>query len=85
MTKLSRADLAVAAATGGTGATTLAATMIAARPAGIEVFATAGIGGVHRGAEHSFDVSADLQELAQTAVSAVAAGEIGTIRRAGAL
>lgn len=72
--KLSRADLAVAIATGGTGATTVAATMIAAHLAGIEVFATGGIGGVHRGAEHSFDVSADLQELAQTPVTVVAAG-----------
>lgn len=72
--KLSRADLAVCLAAGGTGATTVAATMIAARLAGIEVFATGGIGGVHRGAEHSFDISADLQELAQTPVSVVAAG-----------
>ncbi|MDG4648833.1 pseudouridine-5'-phosphate glycosidase [Roseibacterium sp. SDUM158017] len=72
--KLSRADLAVCLATGGTGATTVAATMIAARLAGIEVFATGGIGGVHRGAEESFDISADLQELAQTPVSVVAAG-----------
>ncbi|WP_226782278.1 pseudouridine-5'-phosphate glycosidase [Oceaniglobus trochenteri] len=72
--KLSRADLAACVATGGTGATTVAATMIAARLAGIEVFATGGVGGVHRGAERSFDVSADLQELAQTAVTVVAAG-----------
>lgn len=72
--KLSRADLAVCLATGGTGATTVAATMIAARLAGIEVFATGGIGGVHKGAEHSFDISADLQELAQTPVTVVAAG-----------
>jgi pseudouridine-5'-phosphate glycosidase len=72
--KLSRADLAVALATGATGSTTVAATMISARAAGIEVFATGGIGGVHRGAETSFDVSADLQELAQTAVTVVAAG-----------
>ncbi len=72
--KLSRADLAVCLAVGGTGATTVAATMIAARAAGIEVFATGGIGGVHRGAERSFDVSADLQELAQTSVTVVAAG-----------
>lgn len=72
--KLSRADLAVCLATGGTGATTVAATMIAARLAGIEVFATGGIGGVHRGAEQSFDISADLQELAQCPVSVVAAG-----------
>lgn len=72
--KLSRADLAACLARGGTGATTVAATMIAARAAGIEVFATGGIGGVHRGAELSFDISADLQELAQTAVTVVAAG-----------
>ncbi|MGZ9812477.1 pseudouridine-5'-phosphate glycosidase [Pseudoroseicyclus sp. H15] len=72
--KLSRADLAVHLARGGTGATTVAATMIAARLAGIEVFATGGIGGVHRGAERSFDISADLQELAKTAVTVVAAG-----------
>lgn len=72
--KLSRADLAVALATGQNGATTVAATMIAARLAGIAVFATGGIGGVHRGAEQSFDVSADLQELAQSAVTVVAAG-----------
>jgi pseudouridine-5'-phosphate glycosidase len=72
--KLSRADLAVCLSRGATGATTVAATMIAARLAGIHVFATGGIGGVHRGAEDSFDISADLQELAQTAVSVVAAG-----------
>ncbi|MHA3914527.1 pseudouridine-5'-phosphate glycosidase [Halovulum sp. GXIMD14793] len=72
--KLSRADLAVAMARGITGSTTVAATMIAAHLAGIEVFATGGIGGVHRGAEQSFDISADLQELAQTRVSVVCAG-----------
>jgi pseudouridine-5'-phosphate glycosidase len=72
--KLSRADMAVAMARGQTGATTVAATMIAARAAGIGVFATGGIGGVHRGAELSFDISADLQELAQTPVTVVAAG-----------
>lgn len=72
--KLSRADLAACMATGGTGATTVAATMIAAHLAGIEVFATGGIGGVHRGAENSFDISADLLELAQTPVTVVAAG-----------
>ncbi|MBJ3762958.1 pseudouridine-5'-phosphate glycosidase [Maribius pontilimi] len=72
--KLSRADLAAVMATGGTGATTVAATMIGARLAGIEVFATGGIGGVHRGAELSFDISADLHELSQTAVTVVAAG-----------
>lgn len=72
--KLSRADMAACIATGGTGATTVAATMIAAHLAGIHVFATGGIGGVHRGAEDSFDISADLQELAQTPVTVVAAG-----------
>lgn len=72
--KLSRADIAACIATGGTGATTVAATMIAAHLAGIHVFATGGIGGVHRGAEDSFDISADLQELAQTPVTVVAAG-----------
>ncbi|MEH6645683.1 pseudouridine-5'-phosphate glycosidase [Sulfitobacter sp.] len=72
--KLSRADMAACMATGGTGATTVAATMIAARLAGIAVFATGGIGGVHKGAEDSFDISADLMELAQTAVTVVAAG-----------
>lgn len=72
--KLSRADLAVAVATKRTGSTTVAATMICARRAGIEVFATGGIGGVHRGAERSFDVSADLRELAETPVTVVAAG-----------
>ena len=72
--KLSRADLAACLAAGRTGATTVAATMICAHLAGIEVFATGGIGGVHRGAEDSFDISADLHELAQTPVTVVAAG-----------
>ncbi|MCH2165074.1 MAG: pseudouridine-5'-phosphate glycosidase [Marinovum sp.] len=72
--KLSRADLAVCLAQGETGATTVAATMIAAHLAGIDVFATGGIGGVHRGAEESFDISADLRELALTPVTVVAAG-----------
>ena len=72
--KLSRADFAYAIAAGKTGSTTVAATMIAARMAGIDVFATGGIGGVHRGAETSFDVSADLSELAQTDVIVVCAG-----------
>ncbi|MDP5305677.1 pseudouridine-5'-phosphate glycosidase [Paracoccus spongiarum] len=72
--KLSRADLAACLVSGRTGATTVAATMICAHLAGIRVFATGGIGGVHRGAEHSFDISADLQELAQTPVTVVAAG-----------
>lgn len=72
--KLSRADLAACIARGGHGATTVAATMIAAHLAGIEVFATGGIGGVHRGAELSFDISADLRELSLTPVTVVAAG-----------
>ncbi|MBY6134446.1 pseudouridine-5'-phosphate glycosidase [Nocardioides marinus] len=72
--KISRADMPACIATGGTGATTVAATMIAARLAGISVFATGGIGGVHKGAETSFDISADLLELAQTPVTVVAAG-----------
>ena len=72
--KLSRADMAVCIAKGGTGATTVAATMIAANLAGISVFATGGIGGVHKGADQSFDISADLQELAQTPVTVVCAG-----------
>ncbi len=72
--KLSRRDLPFALATGRVGATTVAATMICARLAGIEVFVTGGIGGVHRGAETSFDISADLQELARTPVAVVCAG-----------
>jgi pseudouridine-5'-phosphate glycosidase len=72
--KLSRADLAACVASGATGATTVAATMICAHLAGIKVFATGGIGGVHRGAETSFDISADLHELAHTPVTVVAAG-----------
>ncbi len=72
--KLSRADLAVCLATGGTGATTVAATMICAHLADIHVFATGGIGGVHKGAEETFDISADLQELSATPVTVVGAG-----------
>ena len=72
--KLSRADLAAGLALGRTGATTVAATMICAHLAGISVFATGGIGGVHRGAEASFDISADLAELGHTPVTVVAAG-----------
>lgn len=72
--KLSRADLAHCLSLGGNGATTVAATMICAHLAGIEVFATGGIGGVHRGASETFDISADLQELAQTPVTVVSAG-----------
>jgi len=72
--KLSRADLPFAVSTGKPGATTVAATMICAHLAGIRVFATGGIGGVHRGAESSFDISADLGELARTPVAVVSAG-----------
>ena len=72
--KLSRNDLAYALATKKIGATTVAATMIAAHLAGIKMFATGGIGGVHRGAETSFDISADLEELARTPVAVVCAG-----------
>ncbi|KXG86765.1 pseudouridine-5'-phosphate glycosidase [Agrobacterium bohemicum] len=72
--KVSRADIAFAIAERRTGATTVAATMIAADYAGIKVFATGGIGGVHRGAEESFDISADLTELARTGVIVVCAG-----------
>ena len=72
--KASRADLPAVLASGGPGSTTVAATMICADLAGIRVFATGGIGGVHRGAETSFDVSADLQELGSTPVAVVCAG-----------
>ena len=72
--KVSRADLAVCLTTGRTGATTVAATMICAALAGIRVFATGGIGGVHRGVERTMDVSADLTELAATPVTVVSAG-----------
>jgi len=72
--KVSRRDLAYVLSRGKLGATTVAATMICARLAGIEVFVTGGIGGVHRGAETSFDISADLQELAHTSVAVVCAG-----------
>jgi len=72
--KVSRRDLPYVLSTGKIGATTVAATMICAALAGIRVFVTGGIGGVHRGAETSFDISADLQELAQTSVAVVCAG-----------
>jgi pseudouridine-5'-phosphate glycosidase len=72
--KVSRRDLAYVLAQGKLGATTVAATMICAALAGIEVFVTGGLGGVHRGAETSFDISADLQELAHTNVAVVCAG-----------
>lgn len=72
--KVSRRDLPYVLASGKIGATTVAATMICAALADIRVFVTGGIGGVHRGAETSFDISADLQELAQTSVAVVCAG-----------
>jgi pseudouridine-5'-phosphate glycosidase len=72
--KVSRRDFAYVLSKGLLGATTVAATMIAAQMAGIQVFVTGGIGGVHRGAETSFDISADLQELAHTNVAVVCAG-----------
>lgn len=74
VTKASRRDLPMLAAKGMDGATTVAATMIVAALAGIRVFATGGIGGVHRGAETTMDISADLEELAQTPVCVVCAG-----------
>jgi pseudouridine-5'-phosphate glycosidase len=72
--KVSRRDVPFIVAAGRSGATTVAATMLIAAMAGIRVFATGGIGGVHRGAPQSFDVSADLQELAHTPVAVVCAG-----------
>ena len=72
--KCSRRDLAAIIARGSYGALTVAATMMACKMAGINFFATGGIGGVHRGAEHSFDISADLEELAQTNVAVICAG-----------
>jgi pseudouridylate synthase len=72
--KLSRADLAFAVSARRTGSTTVAATMICAHLAGIEVFATGGIGGVHRGVEATLDISADLDEFARTPVAVVCAG-----------
>ncbi len=72
--KLSRRDLAVAVAQAADGATTVAATMAMAAAAGVAVFATGGIGGVHRGAEQSWDVSGDLTELGRTPVLVVCAG-----------
>ncbi|WP_020408339.1 pseudouridine-5'-phosphate glycosidase [Hahella ganghwensis] len=74
VTKCSRRDLPYVVATGQHGATTVAATMIIAAMAGIRIFATGGIGGVHRGAQQTFDISADLQELAHTSVAVVCAG-----------
>jgi pseudouridylate synthase len=72
--KLSRADLAFAVSARRHGATTVAATMICAHLAGIRIFATGGLGGVHRGVENSMDISADLDELARTPVAVVCAG-----------
>jgi pseudouridine-5'-phosphate glycosidase len=72
--KCSRRDLAAVIARGEYGATTVAATMMAARMAGIRFFATGGIGGVHRNAQQSFDISADMEELAHTDVAVVCAG-----------
>lgn len=74
VTKASRRDLPVLVARGEDGATTVTTTMIIAHMAGIKVFATGGIGGVHRGAETTMDISADLEELAQTPVMVVCAG-----------
>ena len=72
--KASRRDLPALVARGADGATTVATTMIIAHMAGIKIFATGGIGGVHRGAEVTMDISADLEELAQTPVMVVCAG-----------
>ena len=74
VTKASRRDLPVLIARGADGATTVTTTMIIAAMAGIRVFATGGIGGVHRGAETTMDISADLEELAQTPVMVICAG-----------
>lgn len=74
VTKASRRDIPILVARKQDGATTVAATMIIAAMAGIKVFATGGIGGVHRGAETTMDISADLEELAQTPVAVVCAG-----------
>ncbi|MBR1934719.1 MAG: pseudouridine-5'-phosphate glycosidase [Muribaculaceae bacterium] len=74
VTKASRRDLPVLIARGADGATTVTTTMIIAAMAGIKVFATGGIGGVHRGAETTMDISADLEELAQTPVMVICAG-----------
>lgn len=74
ITKASRRDLPVLIAKGADGATTVTTTMIIAAMAGIKVFATGGIGGVHRGAETTMDISADLEELAMTPVMVICAG-----------
>lgn len=72
--KVSRRDLAFVLASRGDGATTVAATMICAELAGLEVFATGGIGGVHRGVEQTMDISADISELARTRIAVICAG-----------
>ena len=74
VTKASRRDLPILAAKGMDGATTVASTMIIAAMAGVKIFATGGIGGVHRGAETTMDISADLEELGRTDVMVVCAG-----------
>ena len=74
VTKVSRRDIPVVCAKGEDGATTVAATMILADMAGVKIFPTGGIGGVHRGAETTMDISADLEELAHTSVMVVCAG-----------
>lgn len=74
VTKVSRRDLPIIVSKGMDGATTVATTMIIAAMAGIPIFATGGIGGVHRGAQQTFDISADLEELAMTPVTVVCAG-----------
>jgi len=74
VTKVSRRDLPFVIANRADGATTVAGTMIVAHMAGIKVFATGGIGGVHRDGNNTFDISADLQELARTSVAVVCAG-----------
>jgi pseudouridylate synthase len=74
VTKVSRRDMATILAKKELGATTVASTMIIAAAAGVKIFATGGIGGVHRGAQQTFDISADLQELAKTNVAVISAG-----------
>ena len=77
--KVSRRDLPGVLASGGLGGTTVSGTSIAANMAGIELFATGGIGGVHRGAERTMDVSADLYELSRTRIFVVCAGKISVL------
>lgn len=74
VTKVSRRDIPIVIAKGLNGATTVASTMILAEKAGVKIFATGGIGGVHRGAEKTMDISADLDELSKTNVTVVSAG-----------